>query len=258
MKMFEVFSSGGGTQSAAIAALIVQGRIPKPDAVVIADTGYEKSTTWQYLDNIIRPALKSVGLEVYRIGQEWATAGLYSTNGKTLLMPLWTTQSDEVGKMPGLCSNEWKLRPINRFLRRELGIPTKQQKRWIGFSIDESRRAIRMMASSDWENGRIRFPLIHDVPLKRFEAIREVEKMGWPTPPRSACYFCPNMGDDEWRDISKEELLLASKLEKKMQEKDPFVFLHKSGKPILEVDFSKSTEQPELFERACSSGVCFV
>jgi hypothetical protein len=44
--MIEVFSSGGGTQSAAIAALIVQGRLPKPDFVVIADTDYECSSTW--------------------------------------------------------------------------------------------------------------------------------------------------------------------------------------------------------------------
>jgi len=256
--MKEILSFGGGTQSAAIAALIIQGKLPKPDVVIIADTGYEKSTTWQYLDSVIRPAFKEIGLEVHRIGQEWATAGLISTSGNSVLMPMFTTQSDTIGKLSGYCSNEWKVRPMDRYLRKVLGIQKKDQKKWIGYSLDESRRAIRMMASEDWQKGRIRFPLVHDVPLKRHQAIREVEKMGWPTPPRSACYFCPNMGDDEWRDISSEELQLASQLEKKMQETDPFVFLHKSGKPILEVDFTKSDEQPELFERACSSGVCFV
>ncbi len=60
----EIFSSGGGTQSAAITALIVQGRLPKPDFVCIVDTERERSTTWQYLDAVIRPALASVGIEV--------------------------------------------------------------------------------------------------------------------------------------------------------------------------------------------------
>jgi hypothetical protein len=256
--MKEILSFGGGTQSAAIAALIIQGKLPKPDAIIIADTGYEKSTTWQYLETVIRPALKSIGLEVHCVSQEWANAGLVSKNGKSVLMPMFTAQSDTVGKLTGYCSSEWKVRPMDRYLRKVLGIKKSEQKKWIGFSLDESRRAIRMMATDDWEKGRIRFPLIHDVPLRRHQAIREVEKMGWPPPPRSACYFCPNMSDDEWRDISPEELKLASKFEQQMQETDPFVFLHKSGKPILEVDFSKPDDQPELFERACSSGVCFV
>jgi len=44
-KMIEVFSSGGGTQSISITALIIQGRLPKPDFTVIADTGREMPTT---------------------------------------------------------------------------------------------------------------------------------------------------------------------------------------------------------------------
>jgi hypothetical protein len=257
--MKEVLSFGGGTQSSAIVALIIQGKLPKPDAIVIADTGYEKSTTWAYLDSVIQPALKEIGLEVHVVSQEWANAGLVSKNGKSILMPMFTTQvQGQVGKLGGFCSSEWKVRPMERYLKKVLGISKAQTKKWIGFSLDESRRAIRMMATDDYEKGRIRFPLIHDVPLKRHQAIREVEKMGWPTPPRSACYFCPNMADDEWRDILPEEINLASQLEKQMQETDPFVFLHKSGKPILEVDFTKPDDQPELFERACSSGVCFV
>lgn len=65
--MYEVFSSGGGTQSTCIAALIVQGRLPKPDFMVIADTGRECSSTWEYMDAVIRPAMATVGVEVYRL-----------------------------------------------------------------------------------------------------------------------------------------------------------------------------------------------
>jgi len=257
--MKEIFNSGGGTQSAAIAALIVQGKLPRPDVVIIADTGFEKSTTWEYLDAVIRPELGKIGLEVHRVTQEWATSGVFSTTGETVQMPVFSSQTvGSTGKMPGMCSNEWKQRPINRYLRKVLGIASNEQKRWIGYSVDEARRATRMMLGDDYRKGRVRFPLIHDVPMRRAQAINLVQMMGWPIPPRSACYVCPNMSDDEWRDILPEELVEAGKLEKELQSHDPHVWLHKSCQPIETIDFSKPDDQPELFERACSSGVCFV
>ena len=44
-----IWSCGGGTQSAAIAALIVQGRLPIPDISLMVDTEREKSGTWECL-----------------------------------------------------------------------------------------------------------------------------------------------------------------------------------------------------------------
>jgi len=263
--MKEIFNSGGGTQSAAIAALIVQGKLPRPDVVIIADTGFEKSTTWEYLDAVIRPALGKIGLDVHRVDhRKWATMPKHGNrflthNGNTVLIPAFTTQtSGETGKIPGFCSNTWKVEPVNRYLREVMGIPTKLQKNWIGFSLDEARRATRMMVGEEYKKGRIRLPLIHDVPLRRAQAINLVQLAGWPTPPRSACYLCPNMSDDEWIGITPEERAEAGKLEKELQIHDPHVWLHKSCQPIETIDFSKPDDQPELFERACSSGVCFV
>lgn len=45
MTRTQLWASGGGVQSAAIAALIVQGYI-RPDLAVIVDTEREQSTTW--------------------------------------------------------------------------------------------------------------------------------------------------------------------------------------------------------------------
>ena len=94
----EIFSHGGGTQSAAITALIIQGRLPKPDFVCIVDTERERKTTWEYLDAIIRPALHSIGLEVHRIHKnEWGTKqpdgkDYLSHNRNTILLPAFTNQ----------------------------------------------------------------------------------------------------------------------------------------------------------------------
>jgi hypothetical protein len=262
--MTEIFSSGGGTQSAAITALIVQGRLPKPEFVVIVDTERERGTTWEYLDAVIRPALKSVGLEVHRIrNKEWASIPVHgkdwmSHNMNTLLLPAFTNLGDGTGKLSGFCSKRWKVETKKRYVREVLGIPVKEQRNWIGFSMDEARRALRMMVSEEYEAGLIRFPLIHDVPLKRRAAIRLVEEMGWPTPPRSACWMCPNQGDGEWDDLKRnhpEEFKKACALEKEVQKVDDSAWFHVSCKPLDEVDFSAPEDL--LNQSHCTSGGCF-
>jgi len=261
--MVEIFSSGGGTQSAAITALIVQGKLPKPDFVCIVDTERERQTTWDYLDAVIRPALLTLGIEVHRIRKsEWGTMPEHgrdwqSHNGNTVLVPVFTDQTGETGKLPGFCSKTWKVETQDRYMRNSLGVPTKDQRRWIGFSLDESRRAVRMMKGDEYKAGLIRFPLIHDVPLRRQAAIAVVEKMGWPAPPRSACWLCPNHGDHEWRDLMANapgEFASACALEKEVQAIDPHAWFHSSCVPLGEVDF---TAPADLFDRACSSGGCF-
>jgi hypothetical protein len=264
-RMKEIFSHGGGTQSAAITALIVQGRLPKPDFVCIVDTERERPTTWQYLDAVIRPALATVGLEVHRIrNSEWGSnpehgKNWMSHNENTVLLPAFTSQTGQSGKLSGFCSSKWKVETRQRYVREKLGIPSREQRNWIGFSLDEARRAMRMMHGDEYKAGRIRLPLIHDVPLRRQQAIRIVEKMDWPTPPRSACWMCPNQRDDEWRDLKAnhpEEFAAACALEKEVQAVDPHVWFHNSCKPLAEVDF---TVEPDLFgDSACNSGVCFV
>lgn len=263
--MVEIFSSGGGTQSAAIAALIVQGRIERPSFVVIVDTEHERSTTWAYLDSVIRPALRNHGLEVHRVRcAEWASRPAHgmdymSHNGNTMLLPAFTSQSSSVGKLSGFCSNTWKVETSDRYIRRALGIPSKEQRRWIGFSLNESSRAARMMAGEEYRSGRIRFPLIQDVPMRRAQSIELVESMGWPTPPRSACWMCPNQNDEEWKNLKEnhpEEFAAACAFEIEVQKQDPFAWFHKSCVPLSEVDFGQP-ESPDLFSRACSSGGCF-
>ena len=131
-------------------------------------------------------------------------------------------------------------------------------KTWIGFSRDEVARAVKMMKGQEFQKGLIRFPLIHDVPLTRREAIKVVEDFGWPTPPRSACYICPNHGDHEWREMKEkrpDEFTLAVQVERDIQKKDPDAWLHRSCVPLDQVDF---TQHADLFSRPCDSGACFI
>lgn len=259
--MIEVFSSGGGTQSTCIAALIVQGKLPKPDFVVIADTDYECGTTWVYLDSVVRPALSEIGVEIHRISGYKSIPehgkDFLNHNGNTLLMPLWTSQNGDTGKLSGYCSARWKVEVVDRFLSREFGVTRSKYRKWIGFSMDESRRAMRMMGGPEYSKGLIRFPLIHDMPMNRYRAIQTVQEMGWPTPPRSRCYICPNQQNTEWQDLKnnhQDEFEKAVQFEKEVQKHDPDMWLHRDCIPLNQVDF---IEKQEVLDY-CSSGMCFV
>ena len=260
-RLIEVFSSGGGTQSTAIAALIVMGKLPKPDIVVIADTDRECETTWDYLRDVVRPAFESIDLEVHKIGLEWATNADLFDKTNNLQIPVWTTQAGKPGKAPGFCSSHWKVRPIERFLSQAHGLTRSKYRKWIGFSFDEWRRAQRIMAGEEGRKGLIWLPLISGLYMKRHEAIQAVKELGWPIPPRSRCWMCPNQSDAEWLEVEEnrpDEFRAACELEELIQQDDPHAWLHKSCKPLSTVKFK--TGQEGLFDSSlyCSSGVCFV
>lgn len=249
----EIWNCGGGTQSCAIGALIIEGKLPKPDLSLMVDTGREKSGTWEYFENVLKPALMKVGVEIHKVSkQEFATVDIYAHNGD-MLLPVFTTQGGSMAKLPAFCSNEWKGRSADRWLRTQ-GVKANTYRKWIGFSVDEAPRVIKMRKS---QGDDVRFPLV-DLHMSRRDCIRIVEKMGWPTPPRSSCWMCPNMGDHEWREIIKnhpDDFQKAVELEREVRAKDPHAWFHKSCVPLDQVNFK---EDEGLFVRACDSGNCFV
>lgn len=245
-----VWSYGGGTQSAAIAALVMQGRLPRPDVVVMADTGRELASTWDYLDEVVAPALASVGLTVQIAPHDLATVDLYAQNGD-LLIPAFTRAGVGVGKLPTFCSDKWKQLPIRRWLR-EQGINNCDV--WLGMSVDELER----MRDSGLNWYRHVYPLIEIVPTSRAGCVALVEGMGWPTPPKSRCWMCPNQSPADWRKMQLEqpgEFAKAVQLEREIQERDAAAWLHKEAIPLLEA-VEIAAMQGGLFD-GCDSGYCF-
>ncbi len=95
----QVLSYGGGKQSVAMCLLVAQGKLPRPDHIVIANTGREAQSTWDYLGTHVQPMLAEVGLKVEVAPHSLATVDLYGHNGD-LLMPAFTTQSGKPGALP--------------------------------------------------------------------------------------------------------------------------------------------------------------
>ena len=250
----QIWMYGGGVQSCAIAALIVQGKLPMPDVAVMADTGRERQSTWDFLKNKIQPAL---GLEIQIVDKaKFRAPDLWQ--GESLLLPVYSDINGAASKLPTYCSGYWKKDTLNRYLSEVLKIPPRDRVTWFGFSLDEARRILRMKNAKANSRAKFRFPLVDDVALRRGGCGALVEKMGWGEPPRSACWMCPNQRHDEWQDLkenSPDEFLKAVELERTVRKKDKNAFFHRSLKPLDSVDFSR---EPDLFQRPCDSGLCFI
>lgn len=114
-----------------------------------------------------------------------------------------------------------------------------------------------------------RWPLI-DAGMTRRHCLEWMEKRGFPSPPRSACVFCPYHSNKEWRrlrDEEPEEFARAVAFEKAYQEaksktlsiKHFVPYLHNSRMLLDQVDFSTEEErgQLDMFGNECE-GMCGV
>lgn len=247
----QLWSSGGGVQSAAIAALIVQGHL-RPDLAVIVDTEREQSTTWSYMDEVISPALESVGVILHRVRKsEFEHRDLYGgKDGDTLLMPVFTTQSGDVGKLTNYCSSYWKREIVKRWANSQ-GV--KAVDNWLGISVDEMTR-IAAVRGKKWAN---RYPLV-ERRMNRGDCVALVKKMGWPAAPRSSCVQCPNHTQGEWRDIrdnKPDDWRLAVETDRAIRMRDPHAFLHADCVPLDQADLDE--RNGVLFGHNCTSGQCY-
>ena len=140
---------------------------------------------------------------------------------------------------------------------------------WIGISRDEIERA--KPSRVPWI--RHEWPLIFgDAAMRRADCLRWMERRGFPTPPRSACIYCPYKSNAEWRrlrDESPVEFEAAAVFEANLQAAHAGVttpgklqgtpFLHRSLVPLRDVDLSTEAErgQGDLFGGECE-GMCGV
>jgi len=250
-----ILNYGGGRQTAAICALVAQGVLPKPDRIIIADTGRENPTTWHYLRDFTRPAMKQIGLEIERIPPR-SFYDLWSANGNTILIPVWLAN----GTMSSFCSGTWKRDRMDSYLR-ETG--TREGIRWIGFAADEKKRINRMKRSDRTPQWQFRFPLA-EMGMTTAEACLAVERHGWPIPEVSSCWLCPRKKNREWKLIRDEYPALweqACIADEEIREEDferggTGMWLHHSLKPLRIADLDAKDEASG--SRVCSLGVCFV
>lgn len=261
-----IISLGAGVQSSTMALMAAAGEItPMPTCAIFADTGDEPISVYQWLEWL----KKRLPFPVYQVSagvlSEAATKVHISKKSKHGYLkpglPVFF-RGDTFGMGTRQCTLDHKIEPIRKKLREIRGNSRVIQ--WIGISLDE---IYRMKPSRDSWCENI-WPLV-DKRMNRNDCLRWMKGCGYPTPPRSACVYCPYHSDAEWARLKTEEPLEFDKavdFEQRLQfaaskasSMRSVPFLHRSCKPISQVDFSTEEERGQLnmFNNECE-GICGV
>lgn len=263
-----IISLGAGVQSSTMALMAAHGEItPMPDCAIFADTQWEPDAVYRWLD-WLEPKLP---FPVYRVTNGNLEQHIASERpiGKFLRVDIPAFVLTD-GKPGGLinrsCTRDFKIDPIRRKVRELLGIAGKRSPsrvvsvQWIGISTDE---ATRMKPSREpWQE--MRWPLI-EAGMSRGHCLEWMRRNGYPKPAKSSCIGCPFHSDAEWSALTETELLRAIEVDRRLRNRPAEqyrlkgqLFLHRSCKPLDQVDFSRSEDrQIDMFENECE-GMCGV
>jgi hypothetical protein len=247
---------------------------PMPDFAIFADTQAEPASVYKWLDwletqlpfPVHRVTAGSLTERVTTTRTNQKTGNVYYSN----MIPAFVLNQNGTKGIAGRsCTSNFKIDPINKAIRRLAGIKRGQKEigviQWIGISLDEVSR----MKPSRYSWSKHVWPLV-DLRMKRHDCIRWMLSHGYPTPPRSACIYCPFHSDAEWRRLRSQEpdeFVRAVEVEKAMQGVHSSVttpgkfkgipFLHSSLIPLSEVNFSTDEDhgQQVMFDNECE-GMC--
>lgn len=270
-KHIHVVSYGGGTQSTALLLLGLEGKINgvKPDYIIFSDTGWEPQYVYDYVDLVDNHIRKTYGTKI-----TYANSGNIRTdtingikdNKRFASMPFHTKKDNgEMGMVMRQCTQEYKITPINRKIRELLGYKSRERVKemvhvWKGISIDEIQRVKPI--DLGWQTAE--HPLVEVLEVDRQYCIDYVQSQGLPRPEQSSCIGCPFHADGLWREIklkdpkSFEDAVKVDKLIRNQPRLNAKAYLHKSGKPLDEVDFQENQlDFNDFFDNECT-GFCGV
>ena len=254
--MSHIISLGAGVQSSTMALMAAAGEItPMPDCAIFADTQAEPRAVYDWLDWLEN----RLPFTVYRVtaGNLTETIASKRPRGAFRIVPIPAFVKNPDGQMGGLinrsCTRDFKIDPIRRKVRELVGLTRKRSPhhaivtQWIGISLDEAHR---MKPSREpWQE--MRWPLI-EMRMSRNDCLAWMRRNGFPEPPKSSCVYCPFHSDFQWRNLQPLEREAANKVDESLRCHDSkeyrtngTLFLHRSGRPLREIDFS---QEPSLFD----------
>lgn len=227
-KEYQILSCGGGVQSAAMIALFVSGKIETPDMVVMVDTGYEQTSTLNYVNDVLMPACQSKAIPFHMLHTQDNT--LWSKTGLILIPAFKQLEDGSIQRLYTLCNGGWKLTVIKKFLRSQ-GI--KRAASWIGISTDEAKR--QRKSHQEWLRNRY---ILIEKNMSRYDCLYLVREQGWPDPQHSSCIMCPQQHDDEWERMKAnhpQDYQRCVEIDNEIEERNENIYLHKSMRRLRDI-----------------------
>lgn len=242
-----VVSFGGGIQSWAMLVAADKGLLgPKPDFAILGDTGDESDAMWAYYE--AHRAKVSTDIIVVTRGNimEHIRRSKAEADGKQIATLPYYLEAG--GQMMRTCTASFKIDAVTQQIRQLLGVPKGARvpkdtlvEVWVGFSMDEKKRAGGYPAEL-WQE--VRYPLL-ELDWTRGACERFLIENGFPVPARSRCIICPYRSDESWRTLDADEFEHACRTDEMLREGgtpprgyESLPYLHRERKPLREVDFT--------------------
>lgn len=268
--VLKAFSFGGGVQSTAALVLASQGKLDYRTFLFcnVGDDS-ENPETLTYVHEVAMPFAVQHGLdliELHKVRRDGTTDTIYRTMTRPASRSIGIPVHMSNGA-PGrrACTLDFKIRVVDRWLKREWQAHRSGVWMGLGISLDEFTR---MRTNSDpdtmaWKT--LDYPLI-DLRLDRQACMELIRQAGLPVPPKSSCWFCPYHSQRNWQALRETQPLLferAVALERLINERRAVigkdqVFLSRKCKPLpmATTEYVQSSFLED--EQLCESGYCFV
>ena len=275
-----ILSLGAGVQSSALALMSEKGDAPKVDCAIFADPGAEKLGTYEWLDWLESQLSFPVHRVMEKDGLTKSLEASAATGTRTANAPFYAKIgefreyqgeliqiSEREGMLRRTCTQEFKIKPIERKTREILGVaPGRRVPGGVkvnsmqGISVDEIQR----MRESTRQWMTFTYPLV-EMRLSRHDCKRWMGQNGYPEPPRSACVYCPYHSNNEWRDLRdndsagwQEAVRVDALIRSGHQETEQELYVHQSLKPLPEVDLTTDEDHGQMTFMAECEGHCGV
>ena len=250
-----LLSLGAGVQSTTVLLLACEGVIPRFDAALFADTGWEPRAVYANLERL-RLRAEKAGIPVRTVSAGNIRADALDPRHRFVSMPLHTLNQDgSRGLARRQCTSEYKIVPLKKAARELLGYPHPRRvprgvyaEQAIGISVDEIGRA----RDSGVRFLRNVFPLL-DLGFDRARCVEFLAERGFGQTVKSACVGCPFHGNAGWRwirDNDPEGWEEAVEFDRAIRHGYPHAtkqgqslrgqyFLHRSCQPLDQVDLDE-------------------
>ena len=258
-------SLGWGVQSYTLAAMMALGEIPRVDVALHADTAHEQQATYDFARRWT-PWLEERGVRVVTVyGNGKRTEVIRPEwGGGSVMIPAFSKdrKTGKEGQIRRQCTHDWKIMPMRRHLREQLGGRPRPGSVVClqGISLDEWHR----MRSSDVQYIVNQYPLV-DLRMTRADCAAFLESRGLEIPPKSSCTFCPYHSLKYWKRLKQQggaDWDEAVQVDGEIRDMRNLhtLFVHPARVPIaqaVQIPEDYGAQQLEM-EMPCDGGVCFV
>lgn len=253
MSNLRVLSLGWGVQSFTLAAMVALKEIPSIDAAIHADTGWERTETYEFARKWSQ-WLESLGVPVLTVSDPSARQTVDQWGGT--FIPAFTISDKGRGQLRRQCTGRWKIQPMRRMVStmladRGLKKSPGSVEMILGISLDEFQRA----RTSEVKYITNTYPLL-DLRMTREDCLRWLSDHGLPSPGKSSCVFCPYHNKQAWTELREtpEDWRTAVEVDEAVRNKRPPypLFVHPSRVPLREAVVLETEED------GCPGNFCFV